>query len=140
MSDWKNLAEHLVSARVSLGFSMRSEFIRAKGITHDRVLNDLENARRDNYNPATLVQVEQWYGLAQGNIKEILEGRPARYADQTVSAVDQAMARVRLNLPDAAVQGLSDAEQEEVRATAIAAALQRAREIRGSSSANQAKA
>ncbi|HBJ73179.1 MAG TPA: hypothetical protein DDY88_05635 [Actinobacteria bacterium] len=129
MQDWRNLAEQLIQARVHQGFTRRSELIRAKGISHDRVLNDIENARRDNYNAATLVQIEQWYGLAPGNVKEILAGGKARYADINVSAGEQS---VLLNLPESALEGLSANEQAEVRAAAVDAALRRAREIRSS--------
>ena len=127
MQDWQHLAEQLVHARVSMGFTRRADLIRAKGISHDRVLNDIENARRENYTAATLVQIEQWYGLAPGNIKEILAGGPARALGSDVSGSEHT---VLLNLPEAALEGLSPSEQEEVRAAATAAALRRAREIR----------
>jgi len=129
MQDWQNLAEELVQARVAMGFTRRSDLIRAKGIRHDRVLNDIENARRENYNAATLIQIEQWYGLVPGNVKEILAGGKARPIGPDVRGEEHA---VLLNLPESALVGLSATEQEEVRAAATAAALRRAREIRSS--------
>lgn len=133
MQDWQHLGEELVRARIRLGYVKRTEMKRALGFSHDRTLSDLELGKRTNYEQATLIQAEEWYGLAKGNIREILAGGPVRYADGTggnVSTVEHALTGVLLDLPESALEGLSPVERDEVRASAIEAALRRAREIR----------
>lgn len=127
MSDWQHLAEELIRARVRLGYPKRSRFAADKGLTNDRTLADLENARRENYDQSTRALVEQIYGLAPGNFAELLQGLPPRYVGG-----DDDDAEVLMDLPEEALRGLSAIEQEEVRAAARLAALAKAREIRGS--------
>ena len=132
MQDWQRLGAELIRARVRLGYTKRVAMKRALGLSHDRTLSDLELANRTNYERSTLVQAEQWYGLAPGNIDEILAGGPVRYRDESgdVSPLEEHLNGVLLDLPASALEGLSEAERQEVIAKAKGAALQAAREIR----------
>lgn len=71
---WQRLSRLLVERRLELGYAKRAPFARANGLSHDRVLFDLENARRDNYDPATLALVEQIYRWRRGSIEAVREG------------------------------------------------------------------
>jgi len=127
VNEWERLGDELIRARIRKGWVKRVDMQRALNLTHDRNLSDLENAKRTNFDRATLVLAEGWYGLAPGSIQEILEGKPARYADVLDTDVT---ADEILRLPDGALDGLKALEREEVRASAIEAALRKAREIR----------
>lgn len=130
MQDWQQLGNALVAARIRLGYPKRTDFQRALGLSHGRTLLDLENANRSNYDRSTLIQAEGWYGLAPGNIAEVLAGGPVRYADEAGGSVSGDGHGVLLDLPDSALEGLSEAEKQEVIARAKAEALRAAREIR----------
>lgn len=72
---WERLAALLVARRVELGFTKRLTWARDElGLSNDRIQSDLENARRTNYDPATLAQVEQQYRWAFGSIQRVLDG------------------------------------------------------------------
>ena len=70
--EWEQLAELLRHQRVVvLGHRSRAAFARSIGIS-DRVLHDLENGHRDNYEAATLLSLEAWYGLSAGQLRTVL--------------------------------------------------------------------
>lgn len=72
---WVRLGRLLVDRRVELGHPKRLSWTRdVLGLTHDRTQSDLENARRSNYDTATLAQVEQQYRWAPGSIRDVLAG------------------------------------------------------------------
>lgn len=74
-SAWERLGALLVARRVELGHTKRLTWARdVLGLTHDRTQSDLENARRTNYDAATLAQVEQQYMWSFGSIQRVLAG------------------------------------------------------------------
>lgn len=72
--NWKRLAELAISRRVQLGYTRRTEFARVNGLSHDRTIFDLEHARRTNFGPATIAQIEQVYQWLPGSVRAVLEG------------------------------------------------------------------
>lgn len=135
MSDWQRLGDALIAARVRLGYPRRADFQRARGLSHSRTLLDLENAKRTNYDRATLIQAEQWYGLAPGNISEILAGGSARYAHPNPADEREGSARVDptflvLEFVDDLLQGLTPTEVREVQVEAESAIFRKVAEIR----------
>lgn len=68
------LGQLLIDARVAMGFRRRAEFMRHLGLSHDRTLSDIENARRTNFDPSTIAFLEQSYGWAPGSIGAVLTG------------------------------------------------------------------
>lgn len=71
--DWDRLGQEVVAGRVRLGHRVRGSFAAACGI-NVRILSDIEKARRSNYDPATLAQVEQALGWATGSVRAVLRG------------------------------------------------------------------
>lgn len=72
---WERLGRLLVSRRVQLdpAYRNRQKFIAATGL-HERLVSDLENARRFSYRTATMDAVEAAYGLAAGGLERALQG------------------------------------------------------------------
>lgn len=69
---WQKLADLLRHQRVVvLGHRSRASFARAKGAS-DRMLFDLESAKRDSYSDDTLMSLEVWYELSPAQLREIL--------------------------------------------------------------------
>lgn len=72
---WKRLGQLLVQRRTELGYPKRLPWVRdVLGLSNDRIQSDLENARRDNYDQATLYLVEQQYQWEPGSIEKVLAG------------------------------------------------------------------
>ena len=70
---WERLGQLLRRQRVVvLGYKSRTAFARHLGLGSDRVLYDLESARRDNYDIDTLLSLETWYGVSSAEIREAL--------------------------------------------------------------------
>lgn len=85
--DWQRLGERLLRRRMELGWTRRSAFAKHLGMTHDRTLADLENARRNNFEPGTLVFIEQGYAWEPGSIAAVLAGgEPTRSERPAVPA------------------------------------------------------
>lgn len=74
MNDWERLGRLLVARRVELGYKRRAAFARAHNLSHTRTIDDMENARRTNYERGTLAEVEQLYGWEPGSIESVLAG------------------------------------------------------------------
>lgn len=88
MEPWRRLGEQLVARRVALGWTRRAAFARDKGLPNDRLLFDLENAKRTNYDAATYAVVEQAYEWATGSVREVLRGgQPTVLASATLTVV-----------------------------------------------------
>lgn len=69
---WTDLAELLLDQRVRvLGERSRADWCR-KVEAPERIIFDLENARRENYGPATLVSLERWYGIPAERLADVL--------------------------------------------------------------------
>lgn len=128
--DWQQLGTRLIEARVRLGHPKRAEFARQLGLDNDRTLADLEKGRRTNYLPSTLAQAEKWYGLAPGNIQELLNGELPRYLEPTVGGPGQA-GRPALNILDEVKQGMTAEQVAELEARLVAEAWKARREIMG---------
>lgn len=71
---WARLGRLLIARRVELGYTVRAAFVKAKRLKHGRTVSDLENAKRANFEPATLAQMEQIYEWAPGSIEAVLAG------------------------------------------------------------------
>jgi hypothetical protein len=71
--DWERLGRLLMQRRGQLGsqFLNRQEFVRTTGL-NERLVYDLENARRTSYRPATVAAVESAYRLPPGFIDKAL--------------------------------------------------------------------
>ncbi len=69
---WRRLADEVVRRRVEIGYATRVSFIEASGIGA-RTLGDIENVRRDSYDPATLVRLERALDWPSGRVQQILE-------------------------------------------------------------------
>lgn len=129
LDNWKRLAELLEQRRVALGYPKRQPFAKAHGLSHDRTLSDLENARRTNYDSATLAQVEQIYRWVSGSIAAVLQGGAPVVLPESVGPNSDDPS-VLGSLPPEALEGLGTAERAEVIAAAHLRALEKAREIR----------
>lgn len=124
------MAELLTARRKELGYEKRLPFARANGLTHDRALSDLENARRTRFDQATLAQVEQIYRWISGSIENVLRGgSPVPYPPETV-APDSDDSGVLASLPAEAIEGLGAAERAEVVAAMKLEGLKTARAVR----------
>lgn len=84
--EWQRLADLLVSRRTQLGYRQRNQFAKAHGLKHDRLLFDLENAKRTNFEQGTLAQFEQLYQWAPGSIQAVLDGGDPTPADRSSRA------------------------------------------------------
>lgn len=73
MAETQRLAEHVVARRVQLGYQRRPAFVEAAGISL-RTLGDIENGRRDRYDPATIASIEHALKWATGSVNRILAG------------------------------------------------------------------
>lgn len=130
----EELAKAVLTRRTELQISTREELSRVSGVS-SRTLGDIENARKDSYAPYTLWALDSALQWEEGASMRILrEGAEAAtllvhgiQAEKTDGKSESA-----LSLPPGVLEGLSEAEQAEVRAAAVDAAFVRAREIRSS--------
>lgn len=72
---WERLGRLLIAARAALGYGGRKrlKFARDRGVS-DRLIADIELARRQNFDGATLAHLEVVYELQPGTITRVLEG------------------------------------------------------------------
>jgi hypothetical protein len=69
---WQALADLLRHQRVVvLGHRSRAAFAREKGVS-DRVLFDLESAKKGSYSENTLLSLEVWYELKPEQLRDVL--------------------------------------------------------------------
>lgn len=73
MSDWERLGRYVIARRVELGFRQRPEFSAAVGIT-SRVISDIENGRRSNFDPVTIAALEKALGWETGSVHRVAAG------------------------------------------------------------------
>ena len=111
--DWERLGRLLTARRIELGFPVRSKFADARNLTHSRTVSDIENAKRDNFEPATLALVEQLYEWAPGSIDAVLHGgepsplnSATRSTEDVTSAPDDARGHARRRLSEREHRGL----------------------------------
>jgi hypothetical protein len=70
---WVRLAEMLRAQRViNLRQPNRRQFVERLGLPNDRIISDLETAKRDNYDRDTLLSLEVWYQLDSKQLREVL--------------------------------------------------------------------
>jgi transcriptional regulator with XRE-family HTH domain len=114
--DWARVGRYVVARRTDMGFDLRAEFAAHAKIT-TRVISDLENARRGNYDQVTIAKLEKALGWATGSVDRIAAGGEPRLRDgagkadhQTLGDLlttyrptqDEALVRVmKSDLPDA---------------------------------------
>lgn len=83
MPDWKRLGSYVVARRVKLGFKQRGDFSAAVGVSA-RVLSDLENGRRGNFDAVTVSSIEDVLGWETGSVDRIADGGEPRLKDDGV--------------------------------------------------------
>lgn len=132
MPDLERLARYVIARRVELGWKQRIEFAAAAQIT-TRVVSDIENGRRYNFDPVTIAKLEKTLGWATGSVDDVANGGeprlcgPRGQADESTlgqllttyrPTEDEALVRVmRSNLPDSKKRELIQmlvAEQQSV--------------------------
>ncbi|MGI5247616.1 hypothetical protein [Dactylosporangium sp. CA-139066] len=71
--DWQRLGQAVVARRVELGMKTRQSFA-AAAFMSERVLAEIEKARRSNYDPATIARLEQALRWPFGTARSIVAG------------------------------------------------------------------
>lgn len=116
MPDWERLGDHVVARRVKLGYGHRAQFAAAAQM-QVRVLSDIENGRRGNYDKVTIARLEGALGWETGSAMRVANGGEPILLDTASSAGtggvldellldyqpsrDEALMKVmRSNLPD----------------------------------------
>ncbi|MFD2839361.1 helix-turn-helix domain-containing protein [Populibacterium corticicola] len=79
--DWKRLGQEIVRRRIACGYLTAKDLAEAVGVT-PRVIGDLENGRRTNYGPATLVNLEKALGWGSQSLYALLGGGQATLVEQ----------------------------------------------------------
>jgi len=92
--DWVRLGRLLTARRIELGYPVRSRFVDARELSHGRTISDIENAKRDNFEPATLALVEQLYEWAPGSIEVVLKGGEPTALTRGSSAVEDVFSMI----------------------------------------------
>ena len=87
-TEWKRLADRLVSRRVELGMTTAKSFADKADLT-TRVIGDLENARRTNYGAGTKAQIENALRWGPGSVDAILAGGEPTDRERLGSALAQ---------------------------------------------------
>lgn len=145
MSDGpQSLADAVRTRRVEVGFDTAKGLAEAAGLSV-RTLGEIENARRSSYRMATLWTLDSVLGWERGSSQAVLDGgeptllplgdhpvaasRSSVRSGATPSSTNADIDTV-VTLPASALEGLSEAELDEVESVGRAAALKRAREIR----------
>jgi hypothetical protein len=74
---WERLGRLLARRRVELdpAYRSRQKFVEATGL-NERLVADLENARRTSYRDTTVYAVENAYKVVSGSLTRALEGGP----------------------------------------------------------------
>lgn len=115
MPDWERLGTYVVARRVELGHKQRTEFAAAAQLGV-RVLSDIENGRRSNFDAVTIAALEKALGWETGSVTRVANGGEPHLRDHPPRATegelrrlvlgyqpdeDEALVRVmRSNLPD----------------------------------------
>lgn len=73
MSDWQRLGNYVLARRVELGYKRRGDFADAIGVSA-RVVSDLENGRRGNFDSVTIASLEDVLGWETGSVARIAAG------------------------------------------------------------------
>lgn len=73
MSDWGRLGRYVIARRVKLGYKQRGEFAAAVGVS-SRVLSDIENGKRGNFDSVTIASLEDVLGWETGSAMRVAGG------------------------------------------------------------------
>lgn len=71
--DWQRLAKAVTDRRAELGYRTREAFVAATGLSR-RLIGDIENGRRDNYDQITLSRLEDALRWKRGRVNDLLQG------------------------------------------------------------------
>ena len=131
MAYTKELAEAVKARRLELGYGTRRALAAAAHLS-ERSMQQIENGEKGSYRSDTLIAIDRALGWTLGSAERVLHSgdRPVPVSD--VSAGRAIVDPMVIDIPDSVVLGLSPEELVEVRATATAAFLARAREIAAS--------
>lgn len=99
--DWRRLGEAVYVRRVELGMHRQQDLAKATGLTR-RVLGDIENGRRGNYDQVTLSRVEKGLAWMPGSVQAVLAGGPPRPVE------DARLSNMSLVDPRALERGVDD--------------------------------
>ncbi len=91
--DWQRLADYVVDARTGLGLRTREALAEQVGVS-SRVLSDIENARRTNYDRATIAALERALGWGTGSVTRILAGGDPLPRGGSASNADMVIAMI----------------------------------------------
>lgn len=81
MSDWQRLGKYVVARREELGFKQRGDIASAVGVS-TRVMSDIENGRRGNFDPVTVAALERVLGWETGSASRVATGGEPRLRSQ----------------------------------------------------------
>lgn len=88
VSDWQRLGKYVLARRVKLGFKQRGDFAAALGISA-RVVSDIENGRRGNFDAVTIASLEDVLGWETGSAQGVAEGGEPRLRPSPDSHADR---------------------------------------------------
>lgn len=110
---WQRLGELLVARRVELGFHNRTKFAEAKGLKGTRIIAAIENVERQNFERATLAQIELAYEWEPGSIRRVLAGEDPAPIVAVPDVVYDSSGGVQIQAP-AATGAVADARPPDV--------------------------
>jgi len=119
---WKQVGSQLRRQRIELGYSDRQSFVDAHGLKY-RIINDLENGKRDNYEMDTLIAAEVAYRVVPGLLKPALDGGTLEFAAPGRDAAVQGPAASAPAGPDYLAALTGDAETDLAQSRAIVEAM-----------------
>jgi hypothetical protein len=105
---------------IVLGQRKRAVFARDLGLSGDRVLGDLESAKRDNYSADTLLSLPTWYQLDPDAIRAVL-GDLYPHSEIMGRVADVTVTSARTDKSER----LADLEDDFAALTALVAKIQR---------------
>lgn len=73
MSDWQRLGKYVVARREELGYKQRGQIASAVGVS-TRVMSDIENGRRGNFDQVTVAALERVLGWETGSAARVAAG------------------------------------------------------------------
>lgn len=115
-SGWARLGQLITAERVRRGHRSLAAFAAASGISKT-TLDSLEHARKTNYAPDTIAQLEHALGWQAGSVQRVLAGlEPRPDGDPTLTALLNAWPRLspgsRRMLMVLAIEGAKGEEQK----------------------------
>lgn len=77
MADWQRLGRYVVARREELGYKQRGDIASAVGVS-TRVMSDIENGRRGNFDRVTIAALERALGWETGSVERVATGGEPR--------------------------------------------------------------